>query len=471
MKLAKYLKTCDKVYSATLDPKSACALRLHLVPPAKLKPGVPWVLIINGYSLLPVQSAWAVLLKEFLENLEKSGGFDIGDKKIATIAEDTVDSVRKIFKKTPKTLIADDLADMLETFKAIAAGETPNEKIGYITLKDYAKYMSAPHRMDLMVSAIEKNGNWNCNQRCLHCYCKGQALAKANELSTAEWKKIIDECRKAGVPSITFTGGEATLRKDLPELIEYSRWFVTRLNTNGVLLTSDFCRKLYEADLDSVQITLYSHEKSVHNALVGAETYDKTVEGIQNALCAGLDVSINTPLCSLNADDYNETLKFAKRLGVRYCSCSGLIPEGGAKTEQSKITALTQEKITDVVLSAKKYADAANMEISFTSPGWISPEVLKQANMVVPACGACLSNMAVAPDGSVIPCQSWLSEKPIGNMLTDSWKKIWEGARCAEIRKFAAKSKNECLLGGTVGTHGVKIENADKRGGGCGGAV
>ena len=452
MKLAKYLKTCDKVYSATLDPKSACALRMHLVPPAKPKPCVPWVLIINGYSLWPVQSAGAVLLKEFLENLDKSGGFDIDENKIEEIAEDTVNSVSKIFKKTPKKLIAEDLADMLETFKAIAAGETPNAKIGYVTLKDYAKFMSAPHRMDLMVSAIEKNGKWNCNQRCLHCYCKGQSLAAANELSTAEWKKIIDKCRKAGIPSITFTGGEATLRKDLPELIEYSRWFVTRLNTNGVLLTSELCAKLYKADLDSVQVTLYSHDKSVHNALVGADTYDKTVEGIQNALCAGLDVSINTPLCSLNADGYNETLKFAKRLGVRYCSCSGLIPEGGAKTEQSKITALTAEKITETFLSAKKCADEENIEISFTSPGWISPEVLKRANTVVPACGACLSNMAVAPDGSVIPCQSWLSEEPIGNMLSDSWKKIWEGARCAEIRKFAAKSENECLLGGVVGS-------------------
>lgn len=478
MKLNKYLKTCDKVYSATLDPKSACALRLHLVPPAKLKPDVPWVLIINGYSLIPLQSAWAVLLKEFLEGLEKSGGFDIGSRRIEKIADETVERVGEIFKKTPKTIIAKDLSDMLETFKTIAAGETPAANIGYITLKDYAKFMSAPHRMDLMVSAIEKGGRWNCNQKCLHCYCKGQVLAKADELDTEKWKKIISRCYKAGIPSITFTGGEATLRKDLPELIEYSKWFVTRLNTNGVLLTSELCQKLYKAELDSVQVTLYSHVKEIHNALVGSDTFDKTVEGIQNAVCAGLDTSVNTPLCSINADDYNETLKFVKKLGVRYCSCSGLIPEGGAKTESSKITALSKEKITEVVLSAKKYADTAQMELTFTSPGWIDPADLKRANMIVPACGACLSNMAIAPDGSVIPCQSWLSEKPLGNMLSLKWKRIWEGVRCKEIRKFSAKSKNECLLGGTVGTHGVKFENqnlkqndADFRGDGCGGSI
>lgn len=481
MKLNKYLKTCDKVYSATLDPRSACALRLHLVPPAKLKPNVPWVLIINGYSLIPLQSAWAVLLKEFLERLENSGGFDIGSNRINKIADETVENVSKIFKSTPKNIIAKDLADMLETFKTIAAGEIPAADIGYTTLKDYAKFMSAPHRMDLMVAAIEKDGHWNCNQKCLHCYCKNQALAGAPELDTEKWKKIIDKCRKAGIPSITFTGGEATLRKDLPELIEYSKWFVTRLNTNGVLLTSELCQKLYKAELDSVQVTLYSHNKEIHNALVGADTFDKTVEGIQNAVCAGLDTSVNTPLCSINSGDYNETLKFVKRLGVRYCSCSGLIPEGGAKTERSKITALTQEKITEAVVSAKKYAEAANMEVTFTSPGWINPADLRKQNMVVPACGACLSNMAISPDGKVIPCQSWLSEQPLGDILTQNWDKIWNGARTKEIRKFAAKSKNECLLGAKTGTHGVSLNGdknlkrgetrAEKRGGDCGGSV
>ena len=59
------------------------------------------------------------------------------------------------------------------------------------------------------------------------------------------------------------------------------------------------------------------------------------------------------------------------------------------------------------------------MEISFTSPGWVAEEKLTELGLVIPSCGACLSNMAIAPDGEVVPCQSWLGEDAgLGNMLT-----------------------------------------------------
>lgn len=55
-------------------------------------------------------------------------------------------------------------------------------------------------------------------------------------------EKIIDKCKDAMIPQITFTGGEPTLRSDLVELVNYSSWFVTRLNTNGVLLTKNYVK-------------------------------------------------------------------------------------------------------------------------------------------------------------------------------------------------------------------------------------
>ena len=56
------------------------------------------------------------------------------------------------------------------------------------------------------------------------------------------------------------------------------------MNTNGVLLTKELCNKLYKASLDSVQITLYSSNKEIHNKLVGSENFERTVQGIKNAL-------------------------------------------------------------------------------------------------------------------------------------------------------------------------------------------
>ena len=87
------------------------------------------------------------------------------------------------------------------------------------------------------------------------------------------------------------------------------------------------------------------------------------------------------------------------------------------------------------------------MELDFTSPGWLKEETLRALGLtLVPSCGACLSNMAVAPDGGVIPCQSWLSSQPLGNMLTDDWDKIWQSQRCAAIRTKSAKMEQLCQL-------------------------
>ena len=85
---------------------------------------------------------------------------------------------------------------------------------------------------------------------------------------------------------------------------------------------------------------------------------------------AGINLSINTPLCSLNKD-YLETLKFLHNLGVRYVTCSGLIITGNARTDESVRTQLSGEQLYQVLKEAAGYCYANNMEINFTSPGWI----------------------------------------------------------------------------------------------------
>jgi len=72
--------------------------------------------------------------------------------------------------------------------------------------------------------------------------------------------------------------------------------------------------------------------------------------------------------------------------------------------------------------------------------------LLEELHLTIPSCGACLSNMAVAPNGDVVPCQSWLSEESLGNLLNDNWKQIWNSKECEIIRKQSMKSDNICPL-------------------------
>lgn len=445
----KYLR---QVRHITLDPKGPGVVRLHMVPPrAVLRRKVPYVVILNGHDVLPLNLSWAVLLACLMDALLPFENREVAESDWAALTDNAVRAARRVYPGVKPERIREELARMLESFTALAAGQEPPEPVGVMSLADYAPQMPAPHRMDLMISAMQKGSQWNCNQKCLHCYAAGQPQAETAELSTGQWKDVLARLQAAGVPQVTFTGGEPTLRADLVELIEAAQWFVTRLNTNGRLLTPRLCEALYGASLDSVQITLYSADEAVHNTLVGAPGFAETTAGIKNALAAGLSVSVNTPLCSLNRD-YAATLAFLNELGVRYVTCSGLIPAGGALTQGSAATRLTGEELETVLRRAVEYCHLNGMEIDFTSPGWLPEDTLLGMGLsMAPTCGACLSNMAVAPDGTVVPCQSWLSGKGLGNILQNDWKTIWNGAACAAIRAESAKLEHICQLQRTKG--------------------
>ncbi len=445
-KLKQYLKSIDGVSHTTFNPNGPGSVRIHLIPPKKVKLGIPWVIILNGQDIIPISCGWAILLREFIELVNETKGKSLNDHQVKGLINQTITNVQKIFTKTKSKILREDLRDIVNTLALVAEGKSPSVEIGFMRLKQYGKYMSSPHRMDIMVSSMYKNNHWHCNQKCVHCYAGEQEYAIKEELTTDQWKYIIDRIKKARISQITFTGGEPTLREDLVELVDYSKWFVTRLNTNGVLLTKELCEKLYNASLDSVQITLYSHDEKIHNLLVGANNFQTTIDGIKNALDAKLNVSINTPLCTINKD-YESLIKFIyDEFKIEYFTCSGLIVTGNAVNDNSQTTQLSKNELTDVLTKAVRYVKNKDLDLNFTSPGWLDYETLEKLNLNLPSCGACLSNMAIAPNGDVIPCQSWLSDESLGNLLNDNWNTIWKNKKCKTIRKQAMKIDNVCPL-------------------------
>lgn len=435
-----------QVRHITLDPRGPGVLRIHMVPPREDTPAAPFLLLLNGAQLVPLNLSWAILLSCLMYRLEKYDGQELGTEVWEQVLAQSAKDARKVYPHTRRSLLLSDLHLLLRSLTAIARGEEPEAEVEPLSLGEYASEMTAPHRMDIMVSAMMKDGCWHCNQQCLHCYAAGQPMGETAELSTSEWKTLLRKLRDANIPQVTFTGGEPTLREDLVELVEDAAWFVTRLNTNGRLLTPQLCHDLYEASLDSVQVTLYSADAAVHNTLVGAPGFADTVSGIRNAVEAGLIVSVNTPLCSVNRD-YADTLRFAHSLGVRYATCSGLIPSGAATGESSRATALSSEELQTILSEASAVAHGLGMELDFTSPGWLSESALHNMGLhLVPSCGACLSNMALTPDGTVVPCQSWLGGVTLGNLLTDEWSSIWNSEHCTAIRQKSAKMEQLCQL-------------------------
>ena len=453
--LAQYKEYKNGISHCTFNPEGPGVVRIHLVPPKfRLFGDRTYIVILNGYYILPLGYSWALLLSAFMKEVNAFAGRPITESEEVGIFRNTIKRILSVYPSISKEEIEEDLEFILRVLFAVARGDDPEIELERLSLRKYSKNMTAPHRMDLLVSAMtDANGNWNCNQKCKFCYAAGQCKVQTKESGTEEWKRIIDKLYKANVPMVTFTGGEPTMREDLASLVAHAEKMVTRLNTNGIKLTPQLVEELKKAGLDSVQVTLYSHNEEVHNALVGSEHFKDTVEGIKNVVRAGLDVSVNTPLCKKN-EDYEKTLEFIKALGVSFVTVSGLICTGMAEVNHEAYD-LTEDELFGIVKTAKMFCTVNEMELDFTSPGLISRDRLQSIGVNVPMCGAALSNMAIAPDGTVVPCQSWLgSDADLGNILTDKFSDIWKNKKCLELRNMSEDEALSCPFRMKSGVNG-----------------
>ena len=281
----------------------------------------------------------------------------------------------------------------------------------------------APYRMDLILT-------YRCQNRCAHCYNEPREL---RELTVEKWKEAIDWLWKYGVPHIVFTGGEPTLFNGLRDLIARSEanGQVTGLVTNGRMLSHPgYLNDLIGVGLDHVQITVLSHRKEAHDRLVGDEgAWDETMRGLETALAADLYVSTNTTIMRSTLPDVEETLRFLISKGVRNIAFNGLIRSGKGKEAEG----ISFEEMSDVLVRLRDIADDAGVRMV-----WYTPTPYCQLNPInlglgIKQCTACSLNMAVEPDGTVLPCQSYYA--PLGNVLKDRWEDIWEHNLCRSIRR------------------------------------
>jgi len=332
---------------------------------------------------------------------------------------------------------ASDLSAFTETLEGILeSGAT--EPITFLHMEvtePFRAEVEAPYRMDLALT-------YRCNVACGHCY--NPAREKV-ELETDGWRNVLRKVRDLGIPHVIFTGGEATLRDDLPELVGFaeSLGLVTGLLTNGVRLADgEYLDALLAAGLDHVQVTLESADPEIHNAMTGADSFDRTVRGIQNCLAAGIHTITNTTLTRANAAGIAETLRFAYDLGLRTVAANAVIHSGKALEGDF---ALEYGRLEPVILSMNEQVEELGMRLIWYSPTRYCRFNPLEFNLGEKRCTAGEYNLCVEPDGEVLPCQSWYESA--GNLLTDSWESIWNSPllRSARERTRADAACRECV--------------------------
>jgi radical SAM protein with 4Fe4S-binding SPASM domain len=283
----------------------------------------------------------------------------------------------------------------------------------------------APYRMDLALT-------YRCNNDCPHCY---NARARSfSEMETEQWYQVIDQLWESGIPHVVFTGGEPTLRDDLPDLIAYAegKGQITGLNTNGRRLQDPaYLQALVDAGLDHVQITFESHDPDIHNRMVKTpNAWSQTRQGIENAVQSSLYVMTNTTMLEDNYRGMDQTLTFLAELGVPTIGLNALIYSGrGADVG----TGLSETELKPLLEIAKKITGENQQRLIWYTPTQYCHFDPVQLDLGVKGCSAALYNMCVEPNGDVLPCQSYYS--PLGNILTDPWESIWAHDLAVEIRE------------------------------------
>jgi len=394
--------------------------RVHL----RIDPDGNGLLIVNANRIVHLNPTAAFMARLALEE---------------TTPDDAVRIIRRRFRVS-KNQASYDYAQTANQLVELVRpdGACPIHDLNIEVRPPFSARPSAPYRMDLALT-------YRCNNDCAHCY--NARPRQFPEMSTLEWKRVIDQLWQIGIPHIVFTGGEPTLRSDLPELIAHAQanGQITGLNTNGRRLSdTDFLDRLIDAGLDHVQITLESHNPTIHDHMVGAKgAWRQTTTGLINALDTPLYVMTNTTMLVENSPTMVETLIYLAELGVPTVGLNALIYSGRGQTVG---TGLAEEDLQPLLTSARILTENHNQRLIWYTPTEYCHFDPMQLELGVKGCTAALYNMCIEPDGSVLPCQSYY--EPLGNLLNNSWETIWNHPLSIRLRNrsYVAKKCRDCTL-------------------------
>lgn len=379
----------------------------------RIEPNGQGVMVINANTVLYLNETATAYAYFFMQGLPTDA---------------VLKKIRRMYRVNAKT-VKSDYEKLVYTISTLAQTEKvcPVSFLDVKSVEPFTQQYTAPLRMDLALT-------FKCQNNCVHCYAGGPH--ETSELTTEQWKEVIDCLSQIGVFILTFTGGEPTLREDLPELLLYAqnKGMVTGLITNGRRLKDkSYVETLEKTGLDFVQVTLESKKVEIHDLMTGTKgSWKETVAGIKNAVQTKIYVTTNTTLSKYNANDFLKTIDFIKELGVAAFGCNSLIYSGKANAVSEEF-ALPIEALNELLPQIRDKANQLGLKFLWYTPTQYCRFNPVKLGLGVKSCTAAMINMCVGPAGDVYPCQSYFES--LGNILKDDWQKIWNHPLAVRIRK------------------------------------
>ena len=360
------------IYHYQAPPYADFPYRLHL----RIEPSGDGILIIDASTILHLNQTAA----EYAYHLVNETPLEGVVKQIAGRYQITKERVRSDFQDLKERIFA--LIDFPDL-----------DPVSYLEFERDAPYsgeISAPYRLDCALTYSLPQG------------ADSEAAPTKRvdrELSSEEWVTIIDKAWHVGIPHIVFTGGEPTLRKDLPDLISHAEanGQVTGLLTDGIQLADPaYLNTLLQTGLDHLMVTLNPQNKKVWKAL-------------EIILPQDLFTTVHITITQENADQVPKILDQLKMIEVNAVSLSNRGPELDAVLQDAR------DKAAEIDLPL-----VWDLPVPYSSRNPVALETVEDA---VPD-GAGKSWLYVEPDGDVLPAQG--VNQVLGNFLRDGWDSIWK---------------------------------------------
>ena len=224
----------------------------------------------------------------------------------------------------------------------------------------------------------------------------------SQELSTAEWKKVLDDARRLGALQLGFTGGEPMLRDDLEELVGHADriGFYTNLITSGIGLTEERLLALKAAGLKHIQLSVQASRAELTDALVGARAHAGKMEAARLIKKHGFPMVLNVPVFKQNIGEIDAMIAWAAGMGIEYIEFANIQYYNWALMNRDELMpTLAQVREAEAVVNRWREKLGNTMTIYFVIPDYYEGRPKACMN------GWGAIHLTVAPDGVAMPCQ------------------------------------------------------------------
>jgi pyrroloquinoline quinone biosynthesis protein E len=267
-----------------------------------------------------------------------------------------------------------------------------------------------------------------CPLQCPYCSNPVELERASNELTTDEWRRVIDEAAALGVLQIHFSGGEPTVRRDLADLVAHARGagLYVNLITAGVLLDAERLKALAAAGLDHVQLSFQDSEAEGGDRIGGYKGgHAKKLAVARLIREAGLPLTLNLVVHRQNLQHLPALLAMAVELDAQRVEIAHVQYYGWAlKNRAALMPSRAQLEEATATVEAARAELKGRLVIDYVVPDYYA----RRPKACMGGWGRQFLN--ISPSGKVLPCHAAESitslhfesvrQRPLGLIWEDS---------------------------------------------------